>query len=264
LGWLCYHFLCQSKLSKNNLSLTLCVLILIVFVSWFYSSIFANRGALLHTGVFIGTLMAFNVFGVIIPNQKKIVRALVESKRPDLRLAQSSKTRSMHNTWLTLPVILMMVSGHYPFLSATSYLWLVVLFILIAGACLRYALVSHEVGRGVRDYFWAALGVFIAILAAFVITIPNVINSSQVSVISTQQAVGLVEKHCTTCHSNKPSHPDFEEPPFSIVLENINDITDYRDQILQASVYSEYMPLGNETDMTVEERAQLGAYLEAR
>ncbi len=262
-GWLVYHGLCRSVIGKHHVLLSACVFVLLVGMGWFYSQVFASRGALLHIGAYMGTLMAFNVFGVIIPNQKKIVAALVEGKTPDPNLGLIGKQRSLHNTWLVLPVILLMVSSHYPMLIGVEQLWLLVGLILIAGACLRHALISHEIGKSFKDYVWSVLAFFGAITFAFILTMPDIKFKEHVSVDASEVML-VINKHCSSCHSKTPRHEDFEEPPASIALDSIEEVHDHVHKILQVAVYSTYMPLEDSYHMQDSERDLLGSYLSTR
>ncbi len=144
LGWLIYDRLCKSAIGNATTTLAVAVFILILIATWVFTHIFSGRGALIHVGAFIGTIMAFNVFGIIIPNQRKIVASLMKGEAPDPRLGAIGKQRSVHNNYLTLPVLLMMVSNHYPMLTSNSQPWLVVALIIVVGASVRHFLNRHD------------------------------------------------------------------------------------------------------------------------
>jgi uncharacterized membrane protein len=129
-GWAMYEALCRSPIGRNTVLLAVCVFALILIASVLYTKVYSPRGAFLHVGAFVGTIMAFNVFMIIIPNQRKIVAQLIAGEVPDARYGQIGKQRSTHNNYLTLPVLVMMVSPHYPFLSAHPQSWLVVALII--------------------------------------------------------------------------------------------------------------------------------------
>ena len=151
VGWFAYDGLCRSPLGKNPVWLAAAVFLLILAVSYVYSRVYSARGALIHVGALIGTIMAANVFAVIIPNQKKIVEALIKGQTPDPALGAKGKQRSLHNTYLTLPVLLMMVSNHYAFLTNHPHAWILVGLVLVMGAGLRPFPGHFRGGRAVGE-----------------------------------------------------------------------------------------------------------------
>src|SRR5262249_33236721 len=148
-------WLCKSRIGKNTTLLAALVFVLILAAAYLYTHVYSGRGALIHVGAFVGTLMAVNVFGVIIPNQKKITASLIPGQPPDPALRATGKQRSVHNNYLTLPVLLMMVSGHYPMLYSHPQTWLVVAMILVMGAAVRHFLNRHDAGDPFLKIGWA-------------------------------------------------------------------------------------------------------------
>lgn len=146
VGWFVYDGLCRSPVGTRPTLLAIAAFLWIPLAAYIYTNVFSGRAALIHVGAFIGTLMAANVFAVIIPNQKKITRALLEGREPDPKLGAIGKQRSVHNTHLTPPVLVTMVGGHYPMLSAHPQAWLIVAFVIVGGASLRHAFIRHEAG----------------------------------------------------------------------------------------------------------------------
>ena len=262
-GWLIYDGLCRSPLGKNLGLLAILVFILILAASYLFTHVFSGRGALIHVGVFIGTLMAFNVFAIIIPNQRKITAALFAGEEPDPKYGVIGKQRSMHNTYLTLPVLLMMVSGHYPMLTGHSQAWLLVGLIVIGGASLRHFLVRHEVGDPLDGYSWTLPVIAVALILAIWMTAPTPRQTSAIN-ISDQQVMAISQKHCVSCHAAKPANEAFEAPPKDIVLETVADMRRFAPLVDKFSVQTDAMPLGNETEMTDDERDQLGAWIAAQ
>src|SRR6476620_65346 len=153
-GWAIYEALCRSPIGQNTVLLGTSVFALILIASVLYTKVFSARGAFLHVGAFVGTIMAFNVFMVIIPNQRKMVAQLLKGEVPDARYGQIGKQRSTHNNYLTLPVLVMMVSPHYPFLSTHPHAWLVVALIIIAGALIRHFFNRVDAGEGLGTFDW--------------------------------------------------------------------------------------------------------------
>ena len=263
-GWLIYDRLCKSRIGKNTLTLAIAVFFLIVAAAWFFSQVFSGRGALIHVGAFIGTIMAVNVFGIIIPNQRKIVASLIAHEKPDPRLGAIGKQRSVHNNYLTLPVLLMMVSNHYPMLTSHPQSWLIVALIIVMGASVRHFLNRHDAGDPLEKIAWALPVAAVALGVAVYMTTPRAVPALAGVSVSDSQALAIVTKHCTMCHAQHPSHEGFDAPPKEVVLTSIEDIRRHGPQIMMQAVSGNAMPLGNETGMTPEERQQLGAFLQSR
>ena len=154
-GWVIYDVLCRL-LGERTPLLAIAVFALILAASVLYTKVYSGRGAFLHVGAFVGTIMAFNVFAVIIPNQKKLIAQLVRGEEPDARYGLIGKQRSLHNNYLTLPVLLMMVSPHYPFLFSHPQAWLIVALILVSGGLFRHVLNRVDAGDDWNKYGWSA------------------------------------------------------------------------------------------------------------
>lgn len=259
VGWLVYDLLCRSPIGKNTPVLAALVFLLILAAAWFYTHVFSARSALVHVGAFIGTLMAVNVFGIIIPNQKKITASLLAGETPDPVYGKIGKQRSTHNTYLTLPVLVMMVSGHYPMLTGHPQSWLLVGLIVIGGAMARHFLLRHEVGDPMNKIGWALPVIAVVLAVAMWMTMPQARTVS--GKVSDKVALQITQKHCIFCHAAKPTHEGFDEPPKNVVLETLADLRKYRDLIKKQVVDTGIMPLGNETGMTGDERRKLGDWL---
>ena len=263
-GWVAYTVLCRSKVGANAVVLAAAVFVLFVAATFGYTQVFSARAALVHAGVLIGTIMAFNVFMVIIPNQKKVAASLLAGEALDPRLGDVAKQRSLHNTYLTLPVLLLMVSGHYPMLTGHPHAWLLVALIIVGGGCARHFLVHHEVGTPFASIAWALPVIAIALAVAVSMTAPTSRDSSAAQPVSDVEVLGITDAHCVSCHAQQPTHPAFKAAPKNIVLETTDDLRRYADLVDLHSVRTRTMPLGNLTGMTDEERARLGAWLAAQ
>ncbi len=259
-GWLVYDLLCRSPLGRNGGLLAGLVFLLILAAAYGFTHVFSGRGALIHVGAIVGTMMAANVFMVIIPNQRKITASLIKGEPPDPRFGVIGKQRSLHNTYLTLPVLLMMISNHYPMITNHPQAWLLVGLIVVGGAALRHFLVRHEVGDPINDIAWTLPLIFGALAAALWLTEPE--PRAQVSgEVSDATVLAITEKHCTSCHAARPRKEGFTEAPKGVMLETVDEIRRYATQVKAQAVNADAMPLGNESGMTGEERAQLGAWL---
>jgi uncharacterized membrane protein len=260
-GWLLYDGICRSPLARHPAALAAAVFLLIVAASWGFTHVFSGRGALIHIGSLIGTMMAANVFAVIIPNQRKIAEALLAGREPDPAHGAIGKQRSLHNTYLTLPVLLLMISNHYPMLTNHPHAWLLVALIVVGGAALRHFLVRHEVGEPLSRFAWTLPVIFASLLAAAVLTAPEIEDVSSLPKVGNDVVLAITAKHCAICHSQTPSHEAFTEPPKGTSLETIEDLRKYADLIYKQAVLTNTMPIGNETGMTPEERRALGLWL---
>ena len=263
-GWVIYEVLCRSALGQNTITLAVLVFALILAASALYTKIYSARGAFLHVGAFVGTIMAFNVFMVIIPNQRKMVAQLLAGQTPDARYGQIGKQRSTHNNYLTLPVLVMMVSPHYPFLSAHPQSWLVVALIIISGALIRHYMNRVDAGDDWNAFGWSAPVAAFALICAIWITAPRAPVVASGAAVADAEVLTIVVKHCSMCHAQKPTHESFKEAPKNVVLESTDQLRKHAALILTQTVQNKAMPLGNQTGMTEEERAKLGRWIAAQ
>jgi len=261
-GWAIYEGLCRSPIGQNTTILAICFFALIMGAAVFYTHVFSARGAFLHVGALTGSIMATNVFAVIIPNQKKMIAQMIKGETPDPYYGMVGKQRSTHNNYLTLPVLVMMVSPHYPFLSAHPHAWLVVALILIAGASIRHYLNRVDAGDDWKNYGWTAPVAVGALMIAIFVTAPR--SSGGGAAVSDAEVLAVTQKHCVMCHTAKPTHEGFTEAPKNITLDNIAGLRQYAAQIYVQAVQTNAMPLGNETGMTQEERDALGRWVNAQ
>lgn len=263
-GWVAYDTLCRSPLGRNTVTLGILVFLLIVGAAYFFTHVFSARSALVHVGAFTGTMMAANVFAVIIPNQKRITASLLRGEAPDPALGAMGKQRSMHNTFLTLPVLVMMVSGHYPMITGHPHAWLIVALILVGGALARYFLLRVEVEEPMAGIAWTLPAIGLMLFVAVLMTAPASRSPDGRAVVSDARALEIVTTHCTACHAANPRHEGFDAPPKNLMLETVDQVRRNASLVLAQAVRTQVMPLGNETRMTAEERADLGAWLDRR
>ncbi|MEE2997705.1 MAG: urate hydroxylase PuuD [Pseudomonadota bacterium] len=264
-GWVIYDLLCRSPFSSHETLLSAAVFILIAFSAYFLTHLFSGRAAFVHVGAMVGTIMVGNVFFIIIPNQKKIVKSLLAGNEPDPRLGAMGKHRSTHNNYLTLPVILMMISQHYPMLYDNDNSWLVVTLILLVGASIRHFFNLMHTGRPISSlrWQWPTAAVLMAILVVYLSWKPETDPYAEVKVPSAAEAVAISQARCASCHATKTTDPDVEKAPGGVMLETTADLRKHSSGILKQSVFSKAMPLGNKTKMTDAERKALGAWIRA-
>ena len=264
-GWIVYDLVCRSPLGRNTGALATLVLVLICAATYGFCHFFSGRAAYVHAGAFIGTIMAANVFIVIIPNQKKTVAALMSGQSPDPRYGLQAKQRSLHNNYLTLPVVLMMISNHYPMLYESPYRWWFVVGALLVGGLVRHYANQRNAGKpssSVDHLLVLAVGLGLGLVALSTVRQPTLIAASG-EPITLAQVAPIIQQRCVACHSATPTDKFFKSPPKGIVLDSDEQIARLAPQILRVAVASRMMPLGNRTGMTDEERALIGAWIES-
>ena len=264
VGWLLYDALCKSPLGRHTGILALCVFAMILAATYLFTHVFSGRAAFLHVGAFLGTIMSANVFFIIIPNQKKVVADLIAGRKPDPALGQQARQRSLHNNYLTLPVVLMMISNHYPILFDLGYGWLFVGGIILGSVCVRHYFNLKDMGRGGGRVDWLlvyAAGIAVVLAIASV----DLSGQNQGVVVSgppveLAQVVPIIQTRCTACHSATPSDAHFNTAPKGIAFDTPEEIARHAAEILRVAVLTKAMPLGNRTGMVDEERAMVGRW----
>ncbi|WP_421695851.1 urate hydroxylase PuuD [Aestuariivirga sp.] len=260
IGWVLYTALCRSALGRNTRVLASLLFLMLLAFAWGYTHLFSGRGAFIHIGALIGTIMAANVFMVIIPNQRKITAALLKGEKPDPALGLIGKQRSLHNTYLTLPVLAMMISNHFPMVTDQSHAWAVAGLIIIGGGLARYFLVRTEVGDGQADLAWSLPLIGAALALALIITEPQKLLLFQ-GEVADAEALSIVQTRCAACHAEHPTDATIKTAPKGVHLETLADLKRYAAQINVQAVQNKAMPLGNRTGMLDEERAKLGTWI---
>ncbi|WP_099866903.1 urate hydroxylase PuuD [Pararhizobium haloflavum] len=272
VGWLVYDQLCKSPLGKSTTGLMLLLYVMLVAMAWGYTQLFTGRAAFLHLGAFTATIMSANVFLIIIPNQKIVVADLKAGKAPDPKLGMQAKQRSLHNNYLTLPVIFLMLSNHYPLAFATHYNWIIASLVFLMGVTIRHWFNTRHARRGSPTWTWLATAV-IFVLIMWLSTVPRPIGDSDAALSEQIErfaanthfagASETIQSRCTMCHAAEPVWPGITWPPKGVKLETEGEIAAAaRDIYLQAG-RSHAMPPGNVTAMQAEERALVAAWYES-
>lgn len=258
-GWLFYDTLCKSDIGKNNALFGGIWFLCLTAAAYALNHIFTGRGAFIHVGAIIGTVMAANVFAVIIPNQKKTVASLLAGEKPDPRLGKKAGQRSLHNNYMTLPVLLIMISIHYPMLYTSHYNWLILAGLSAASWCVREFFNQEECGNTNYGYIAAGVAGFVVVaLSVSVNTKPPV----QTGAVSEAEVRAIVRTHCSSCHSDTPTYVGIEAASAGVMFDTMEQIKKYAPRIQERAVRNQDMPIGNETHMTAEERQKLGAWLD--
>ena len=259
-GWYVYDILCKTRLVEKTTLFALIGFALMTLAAYTLSSLLGGRAAYIHVGAMIGTMMAGNVFFNIIPNQKLMVDALLSGKEPDLKKGKEGALRSLHNNYLTLPVLFIMVSNHYPMTYGHEWNWAFLAALALIGAGTRHYF--NLKGQGEKKV-WILPAAALAMVALALVTKP-VAPEPKVEIQATfTEAQAIIQKWCLPCHAVNPTHPAFSEPPLGVVYDTPQDIKRYVDKIMTVAVHNKSMPLGNLTEMTDEERAKVGAWIRA-
>ena len=259
-GWIAYDLLCRSPIGQNTGALAIGVFVLIAIACYGYVNVFSGRAAFLHIGAFIGTIMTANVFFIIIPNQKKTVAALIAGDVPDARYGQQAKQRSLHNNYLTLPVVFMMISNHYPITYGHPLSWLIALGVVVAGGLIRHFYNQHDAGKLDWQGKMALPVAGLAVIALIAVS-GSRLSTDYEEEVEFAQVRQVVNEHCISCHSATPTDEGFEEAPLGVMFDVPGDIRKYAAQINAQTVLTDTMPLGNMTEMTQAERDILGAWV---
>ena len=271
LGWIIYDLLCKSKLGDHDTLLMIILYAVVVFMSWGYTQLFTGRAAFLHLGAFTATIMSANVFMIIIPNQKIVVADLIAGRKPDPKYGKIAKTRSTHNNYLTLPVVFLMLSNHYPLAFGTQFNWVIASLIFIIGVLIRHYFNSVHKRAGNPHWTWfAATLLFIVIM--WLSTVPKVlVGEDKNAAVTTQPFVASAEfpkvrdtvlGRCAMCHAAEPSYEGIYHAPKGVILETDGAIAEHAREIYLQAGRSHAMPPGNVTQITPEERALLVAWYE--
>ncbi|SDU00996.1 Uncharacterized membrane protein [Pseudomonas yamanorum] len=298
-GWFIYSFLCDSALGKRPALLGLILFVLLIAAAYGFSKVFSGRGAYLHVGAVIGTIMVGNVFRIIMPAQRALVAAIAENRTPDPALPAKGLLRSRHNNYFTLPVLFIMISNHFPSTYGSQYNWLILAGIAVAAVLVRH---YFNTRHNSQKYAWTLpVGALAMICLAYVTgpkpvaTAPEVAKApaaieyqplpetalggglkpaapaapapapaeaapAQAS-IDFDKVHGVIQERCAVCHSAKPTSPLFSTAPAGVMFDTPQQIQQMAPRIQAQAVASQIMPLGNITQMTQQERDLIGTWI---
>jgi uncharacterized membrane protein len=268
VGWVIYDALCKSRLGNTPTALMVLLFILLVAMAWGYDQIFTGRAALLHLGAFTATIMSANVFFIIMPNQRIVVADLQAGRSPDAKYGKIAKLRSTHNNYLTLPVIFLMLSNHYPLAFASQYNWLIAGLVFLMGVTIRHYFNTRHARAGNPTWTWPATVIlFICViwLSGLPLWQDEDLDSRGMSEQQTlfANADGYAAVHdivvgrCSMCHAREPVYDGIRRAPKHIYLETEFDITAEARAVFLQSAASHAMPPANVTWMEEGERAQI-------
>ncbi|WP_124407796.1 urate hydroxylase PuuD [Pseudomonas sp. R4-39-08] len=293
VGWFVYSFLCDSALGKRPALLGLILFVLLIAAAYGFSKVFSGRGAYLHVGAVIGTIMVGNVFRTIMPAQRALVAAIAENRTPDPALPAKGLLRSRHNNYFTLPVLFIMISNHFPSTYGSHYNWLILAGIAVAAVLVRH---YFNTRHNSQKYAWTLPVGALAMISLAYVTGPT--PAPEVAKAPTaieyqplpETALGggvkpaapaapaaepapaqastdfgqvhhVIEQRCTVCHSAKPTSPLFSTAPAGVMFDTPAQIQQQAARIQAQAVASQIMPLGNITQMTQQERDLIGTWI---
>ena len=273
VGWICYDLLCKSPLGRNTWGLMVLLYIVLVAMAWGYTQVFTGRAAFLHLGAFTATIMSANVFMIIIPNQKIVVADLIAGRTPDPKYGQVAKQRSLHNNYLTLPVIFFMLSNHYPLAFATQFNWIIAALVFLMGVTIRHWFNTVHARKGEPHWTWLVT-VILFILIMWLSTVPKVLTGEEDAALAPAferfksdthfaKASETISSRCSMCHAAEPVWEGIISAPKGVVLDSDDAIAMHAREIYLQAGRSHAMPPGNVTDITPEERKLLTAWYES-
>ncbi|MBD0864437.1 MAG: urate hydroxylase PuuD [Rhodobacteraceae bacterium] len=268
IGWLLYDALCKSPLGESQTVLMIILFLILIAMSWGYIQVFTGRAALLHLGAFTATIMTANVFLIIMPNQRIVVADLKAGRVPDPQYGKIAKLRSTHNNYLTLPVIFLMLSNHYPLAFATEYNWIIASLVFLMGVTIRHYFNTCHARAGNPTWTWAATAlIFLAIVWLSTAPMRGGIPAYQSTVDLTRQeqrfadAKGFAQVHdvivdrCSMCHARDPVWDGIHWAPKAVLLETEVDVARNARAIYLQSGISQAMPPANITNMPASDRS---------
>lgn len=260
-GWLVYDLLCRTKLSEHGVVLGIILMVLICGLSYVLSQTFSARGAFMHVGAIVGTIMAGNVFFTIMPSQRALVSSVEKGEPVDPSWGAKAKLRSTHNTYATLPLIFIMISNHYPMIFNHQYNWAVLMVIFIITAAIRQYFVARHKGNENKMVLVAAALLTVALMIAIA---PKKIETSvqtPQNTIEVAQVRSIINERCTACHSKKNIDQIFTVAQGGVILDTVDDMKRWAPRIQARAIDAKDMPFINKTKMTDEERTYIAQWI---
>jgi len=279
IGWLIYDLMCKSPLGKHDVLLGLVGFGYVVAASWAFANVFSGRGALIHTGALMATIMTANVFFNIMPGQRKVIAALTAGEKPDPKYGKAAKQRSTHNNYITLPVLFLMLSNHYPVTYAnSSVIPLLVALVIVAGALIRHFFnIRH--GDHAKSPWWCWAVAILALWLAFWVAMSSSPGGREQLGLKASEAgkpilpagmtlpptevANIVSGRCAMCHAPEPSWPGIQIAPKGVLLHEPEQIAIHARAIRAQAVMTHAMPPNNLSGMTPAERQALAGWLAA-
>ena len=266
-GWILYDQLCKSKVGQNENLMAAVLLAALSFAAWALCNVFSGRGAYMHYGAMLGTIMVANVFFIIMPGQRDLVAAKEQGREPDPSHGVKAKQRSVHNTYFTLPVLFVMISNHYGMTHGHEYNWLILIVISLIGALIRVHFVKAHFGTPSPIPLFAALVLLIGLIVSLAPSKPEPVKSSDGTTLppaTLAEIHTIIEARCASCHHDSPTHPGFAAAPAGVKFNDANSVDAQAQVIHQQAVVTRAMPIGNLTGMTEQERLRVASWYSAK
>ena len=259
VAWIIYDLLCKSPLIKKPILFTLIGFVVLVGFAYFYCSVFSGRAAYIHFGAMIGSIMVANVFFVIIPAQKAMVKAARQGMPLNPQLGKNALNRSLHNNYFTLPVLFVMISNHFPTTFGYENPWLILVIISLGTAGVKHYLNLRE--KGQLAVWVLPVSVVILLAGAFISAPPKNPGACN-SKIEFSEVNAIIQSRCVSCHSSNPTDDVYKAPPNGVMYDTPEDIVKKKDLIMQRVVITKTMPQNNKTNITQKERDVIRCWIE--
>lgn len=260
-GWFIYDLLCESPLGKQPRLLALILFLLLVAAAYGLSQVFSGRGAFIHIGAIIGTMMVGNVFSVIIPSQRALLAAIAAGQQPDPALPAKGLLRSRHNNYFTLPVLFIMISNHFPSTYSSENNWLILAALSVLSVLVRH---YFNTRHNSQSFAWAIPAAAAGMIALAFVSAPKQAAQQDNAItkpVAFQMVQRVINDRCTACHSAAPSNTAFAIAPAGVMMDEPEQIQQLATRIYAQSVATHAMPLGNITGMTIQERDLIGLWI---
>jgi len=271
-GWIAYNTICKTFVNANQTLVMVALFAVLVGMSWFYTHVFSGRAALLHLGAFTASIMTANVFFIIMPNQRIVVADLKAGRKPDPKYGKIAKQRSTHNNYLTLPVLFLMLSNHYPLAFATQYNWIIASLVFLMGVTIRHWFNTQHARKGAPYWTWAATVVLMILIAWLSSIRPAAVEGEQAalkgqalvyaSAPGFEDVTSIVQGRCSMCHAAEPSWEGMYWAPKGVMLETPEQIAHEARRIYVQAGLTHAMPPANLSFIEPAERQQIVDWFE--
>lgn len=270
VAWFAYDLFWRSPLAKTGVWAVAICFVVLVGVIYFLVNIYSGRAAYLHVGAMLGTLMIGNVWTHILPSQRQLVGSVKRGEKPDSALALRAKQRSIHNNYITFPVLFIMLSNHFPFTYGHKWNWIILAVLILAGAAVRHFM---NIRFGFKGWVPALVMIIVlAIVTLLLLTSRTLWDPNRNAFKPKKQLLGepvaflqaeqVIQQRCATCHASHPTDPDYPVAPVGVRLDSPELIKMMAQRIKARAVLTQTMPLANRTGITPEERELLGRWID--
>ena len=257
-SWFVYDALCRSPLGRNSRALGVIVFGLLTLLAWGLTKWLSGRAAYIQVGASIGTIMAANVFFVIIPGQKRMVSAMREGRSPDPDDGRRGKQRSVHNNYFTLPVLFTMISNHYASTYGHPQGWAVLATIGLAAVSIRHFFNRRH--KGGREWRYLVIGAALLAFVAWWTAPKGPPPPMSPTPVAFNEVYPIIEHKCAVCHSTTPVYPGIPAAPSGVLLNSPDAIAQNAQRIYLQAAVLRVMPLGNVTKLSDNERAMIARW----